>query len=159
MWGINWNREGSPPDSDWSGIGQRSDSELQANNPVKYTDPDGRTTHKKSLTRSILNILIGKENVDRIWAEPFYDGFAEFSDKILFAAIEAPCEIVGQASDYAGIFALATGNVPLAAAAETVSKATDVVSFGTAVLKAYTTDDWSDVYKQAASKGVSYHLG
>lgn len=42
MWGINWNREGSPPDSDWSGIGQRSDSELQANNPVKYTDPDGK---------------------------------------------------------------------------------------------------------------------
>ena len=26
----------------YAGIGQRSDSELQANNPVKYTDPDGR---------------------------------------------------------------------------------------------------------------------
>ena len=24
-----------------AGIGQRSDSELQANNPVKYVDPDG----------------------------------------------------------------------------------------------------------------------
>jgi YD repeat protein len=28
----------------YAGIGQRSDSELQANNPVKYIDPDGRTT-------------------------------------------------------------------------------------------------------------------
>ncbi|AIW89518.1 hypothetical protein JO41_06680 [Treponema sp. OMZ 838] len=28
----------------YAGIGQRSDSELQANNPVKYTDPDGRET-------------------------------------------------------------------------------------------------------------------
>ena len=26
----------------YAGIGQRSDSELQANNPVKYVDPDGR---------------------------------------------------------------------------------------------------------------------
>ena len=26
----------------YAGIGQRSDSELQANNPVKYTEPDGR---------------------------------------------------------------------------------------------------------------------
>ena len=26
-----------------AGIGQRSDSELQANNPVKYTDPDGNS--------------------------------------------------------------------------------------------------------------------
>ena len=26
----------------YAGIGQRSDSELQANNPVKYTDPDGK---------------------------------------------------------------------------------------------------------------------
>ena len=26
----------------YAGIGQRSDSELQANNPIKYTDPDGR---------------------------------------------------------------------------------------------------------------------
>ena len=25
----------------YAGIGQRSDSELQANNPVKYIDPDG----------------------------------------------------------------------------------------------------------------------
>jgi len=29
---------------DWSGMVQRSDSEPQANNPVKYTDPDGRIT-------------------------------------------------------------------------------------------------------------------
>ena len=29
----------------YAGIGQRSDSELQANNPVKYTDPDGRRTY------------------------------------------------------------------------------------------------------------------
>ena len=28
----------------YAGIGQRSDSELQANNPVKYTDPDGRAS-------------------------------------------------------------------------------------------------------------------
>ena len=28
----------------YAGIGQRSDSELQANNPVKYTEPDVRTT-------------------------------------------------------------------------------------------------------------------
>ena len=28
----------------YAGIGQRSDSELQANNPVKYTEPDGGTT-------------------------------------------------------------------------------------------------------------------
>lgn len=42
MWGINRNREGSPSDSDWSDIRPRSDSELQANNPVKYTEPDGR---------------------------------------------------------------------------------------------------------------------
>ena len=27
----------------YAGIGQRSDSELQANNPVKYTDPDGES--------------------------------------------------------------------------------------------------------------------
>nr|WP_253728696.1 toxin C-terminal domain-containing protein [Treponema sp. OMZ 857] len=27
----------------YAGIGQRSDSELQANNPVKYTDPDGKS--------------------------------------------------------------------------------------------------------------------
>lgn len=125
------------------------------NNPVKYTDPDGRTTHKKSVTRGILNILLGKENVDRIWDEPFYDGFAEISDTILFAAIEIPCVIIEQASDYVGIFALATGNVPLAVAAESVGKTTDAISFGTAVLKAYTTDDWSNVYKQAAAKGIS----
>ena len=29
----------------YAGIGQRSDSELQANNPVKYIDPDGRRTY------------------------------------------------------------------------------------------------------------------
>ena len=28
----------------YAGIGQRSDSELQANNPVKYVDPDGRAS-------------------------------------------------------------------------------------------------------------------
>lgn len=27
---------------DWGGMVQRSDSEPQADNPVKYTDPDGR---------------------------------------------------------------------------------------------------------------------
>ena len=27
----------------YAGIGQRSDSELQANNPVKYVDPDGNS--------------------------------------------------------------------------------------------------------------------
>ena len=30
-----------------AGIGQRSDSELQANNPLKYVDPDGRVTQHK----------------------------------------------------------------------------------------------------------------
>ena len=28
----------------YAGIGQRSDSELQANNPIKYVDPDGRAS-------------------------------------------------------------------------------------------------------------------
>ena len=32
----------------YAGIGQRSDSELQANNPVKYTDPDGRIINLSS---------------------------------------------------------------------------------------------------------------
>ena len=31
----------------YAGIGQRSDSELQANNQVKYVDPDGRVTQHK----------------------------------------------------------------------------------------------------------------
>ena len=30
-----------------AGIGKRSDSELQANNPVKYVDPNGRATQHK----------------------------------------------------------------------------------------------------------------
>ena len=42
MWGTNKTREGSVSDSDWSGIRLRSDSELQANNPVKYVDPTGK---------------------------------------------------------------------------------------------------------------------
>ena len=32
----------------YAGIGQRSDSELQANNPVKYIDPDGRIINLSS---------------------------------------------------------------------------------------------------------------
>lgn len=131
-----------------SGGGQNTTA--QVNTPTEAAG----VAHKNSIIWGILNVLLGKENVDRIWNESYYDGFAEFSDTLLFATIETPCTIIGQASDYIGLFALATGNIPLAAA-ESVGNTTDAISFGTAVLKAYTTDDWSDVYKQTASKGVS----
>ena len=39
----------------YAGIGQRSDSELQANNQVKYVDPDGRLA-KEATIKVILYI-------------------------------------------------------------------------------------------------------
>ena len=44
----------------YAGIGQRSDSELQANNPVKYIDPDGKDID--TVTETIkLTIDLGKQ--------------------------------------------------------------------------------------------------
>ncbi len=107
---------------------------------------------KKTITRMFLNILLGKEQVDRIWAEPFYDGFMELSDKILFTALEVPCTVVGEFSDYVGFFALASGNIPIVAMTEATSKTADMMLFGATLLQAYISDDWTNVYKQAASK-------
>ena len=42
----------------YAGIGQRSDSELQANNPVKYTDPDGRDIEEVALVDHGLGLMI-----------------------------------------------------------------------------------------------------
>jgi YD repeat protein len=42
----------------YAGIGQRSDSELQANNPVKYTDPDGRDIEEVALVDPGLGLMI-----------------------------------------------------------------------------------------------------
>ncbi len=61
-------------------------------NPVRYIDPDGRA-NRKGLTWGFLNLFLGKDNVNRIWNNPMYDGFAKFSDNILHEVIEAPCEI------------------------------------------------------------------
>ena len=45
----------------YAGIGQRSDSELQANNPVKYMDPDGKASTETEVTLRIDGTL-GKTN-------------------------------------------------------------------------------------------------
>ena len=55
----------------YAGIGQRSDSELQANNPVKYTDPDGRICEVFTLNNIAHENLIRqlsdiKNRVDKI---------------------------------------------------------------------------------------------
>ena len=42
----------------YAGIGQRSDSELQANNPVKYVDPDGRDIEEVALVDPGLGLMI-----------------------------------------------------------------------------------------------------
>ena len=41
----------------YAGIGQRRDSELQANNPLKYTDPDGRA-NTLSITPSDVELFL-----------------------------------------------------------------------------------------------------
>lgn len=126
-----------------------------ANNPIKYTDPDGITT-RRGITWTFLNIFLGKDNVNRIWNDPMYDGFAKFSDSILHTAIEVPCQIVSDTSSVVGIYAVATGNVPLAAGAEVVGEIADKLSLGSKLLKAYNSQDpsdWMDVASDAASMG------
>lgn len=126
-----------------------------ANNPVRYTNQNGRK-EKKGLTWGILNLLLGKDNVNRIWNDSMYDGFANFSDTILHEAIEAPCGIISDASSVVGIYAIATGNVPLAAGAEITGNAADSLILGSKVLKAYNSgkkSDWIDAASDAANLG------
>ncbi len=126
------------------------------NNPVRYIDPDGRA-NRKGLTWGFLNLFLGKDNVNRIWNNPMYDGFAKFSDNILHEAIEAPCEIISDASNIVGIYAIATGNVPLAAGAELTGNVADSLKLGSKILKAYNSgeaSDWMDAATDAAKLGV-----
>lgn len=100
---------------------------------------------------------MGKDNVNHIWNNPKYDGFAKFSDTILHEAIEAPCGIISDASSVVGIYAIATGNVSLATGAEITGTVADSLILGSKVLKAYNsgnTSDWIDAASNATSLGV-----
>ncbi len=126
------------------------------NNPVRYIVPDVRAD-RKGITWGFLNLFLGKDNVNRIWNSPMYDGFAKISDSILHEAIEAPCEIISDASNVVCIYAIATGNVPLAAGAELTGNVADSLKLGSKILKAYNsgeTSDWMDAASDAASMGI-----
>lgn len=49
----------------YAGIGQRSDSELQANNPVKYTDPDGMFLEVNDNGDGTYTVSGGEANSDK----------------------------------------------------------------------------------------------
>jgi hypothetical protein len=79
---------------------------------------------------------MGRDKVDQLFGDPMYEGFFDFSDTILQKAIELPSEVVGQTADYVAILAMSSGNAPLAASAEGVSKAADLLILGSRTAKA-----------------------
>ena len=126
------------------------------NKPIVYTDPDGKAK-KRGITRWFLNVFFGKEKVEQLFGNQIYDGFFDFSDIMLHSAIEIPATITGNIADKVSIYALMTGNIPLSASAEAISKASDFILLGSKITKAIGSgkkEDWTDALGQALSMGI-----
>ena len=80
----------------YAGIGQRSDSELQANNPVKYTDPDGRSTwiDQDGLVRNVIND--GDLNIYQWSGNGVYENIEGPLSKESVIDNENPWKVVGE---------------------------------------------------------------
>ena len=134
--------------------------DMAFNHEGNYYDVQNRR-RGRGVTGFLLRLLLGSENYDRVFGDPMLDGFFDFSNRILHAAVEFPAQVISWGADIVRFIAINNGNLPLGVVAGEIGTAADFVRLGSYALRAYDGDieARNEFGRLSASMGIKAFVG